>query len=129
VLVFCGALFAHFGWFSQDMRLSTVVAGFFRSNSLQPRLCRFFTLGAWPTHDRGVSPWTGACGSWLVFQGAVVGFEVVSRSSDEFLLQRRSPVERHGLATAPPNAGLDVGFCFRVFMFFSNVFTICLCNA
>jgi hypothetical protein len=32
-------------------------------------------------------------------------------------------VAAHGLhapslATAPPNSGLDVGFCFRVFMFF-----------
>jgi hypothetical protein len=31
--------------------------------------------------------------------------------------------------TAPPNAGLDVGFCFRVFMFFSSVFIVCLCDA
>jgi hypothetical protein len=37
--------------------------------------------------------------------------------------QRRSSMAAHGLhamslATASPNAGLDVGFCFRVFMFF-----------
>jgi hypothetical protein len=50
-------------------------------------------------------------------------FLVVPRSSGEFLLQRTSPVAVRGLhspssATVPLNAGLDVGFCFKVFMFF-----------
>jgi hypothetical protein len=83
--------------FLRHAPLHTVVAGFFRFNSLQPWPCRFFMLGAWPTHASGVSPWTGACGSRLVFQGAVGGFSMILRSSDEFLLQRRSPVVERGL--------------------------------
>jgi hypothetical protein len=53
---------------------------------------------------------------------------MVSRSSSEFLLQR-SPEAARGLyapslVMAPFNAGLDVGFCFRVFMFFF-FFVVC----
>jgi hypothetical protein len=65
-------------------RLSTVVTGFFQSSNLQPRQMQFFTLGARPVRARGVSPKTSACGSRLVFQGAVGGFSVVPRSFDEF---------------------------------------------
>jgi hypothetical protein len=59
---------------------------------------------------------------------------MVSKSSSEFLLQMRSSVASHDQyatspATAPPNIGLDVGFCFREFIFFSNVFIVCLCDA
>jgi hypothetical protein len=77
---FCGVRSAQFGWFSQDTHLSMVVDGFFRSSNLQPRPCRFFTLGVWPTCARGVSPWIGACGSRLVFEGEIGGFSVVPRS-------------------------------------------------
>jgi hypothetical protein len=106
--------------------LSTVVVGFFRSSNLQPRQCPFFTLGVWPKRAKGVSFWNGACGSRLVFQGAVGGFSMVPRFTGEFLLQR-SPVAARGLhapllATMPPNAGLDVCFCFRVLIFF---FLVC----
>ncbi len=45
---------------------------------------RFFTLGARLARARGVSPKTSACGSRLVFQGAVGGFSVVLRSFGEF---------------------------------------------
>jgi hypothetical protein len=41
---FFGVKFAYFGWFSQDTRLSTVVPGFFRSSTLQPWSCQFFTM-------------------------------------------------------------------------------------
>jgi len=48
---------------------------------------------------------------------------VVPKSSGEFLLLRRSPEAARGLhvpsaVMAPLNAGLNVGFYFRVFMFF-----------
>jgi hypothetical protein len=99
-----------------------VVAGFFWSSSLQPRPCRSFTLDAWPTRDREVSPWSGACGSRLVFQGEVGGFSVDPRSSGGFMMLRRSPMAArvvHALlpATAPPDDDPDLCFCFRVFYF------------
>jgi hypothetical protein len=83
---------ALFGDFFQDTRLTTVVAGFFWSCSLQPRQCRSFTLDAWPTRAREVSPWTGACVSQLVFHaqlvfhGGVGGFSVVPGSPGGSLL-------------------------------------------
>jgi len=76
-------------------RLSMVVADFFRSSSFQPRPCQFFTLGGWPTCAREVTPWTGACGSRLVFQGAC-STRVV----------------------APLDAGPNFGFCLGRFMFY-----------
>jgi hypothetical protein len=62
-------------------RISTVVANFFRSSSLQPRLCQFFTLDTWPTSAREVTLWIGMCGSQFVFQGAFGGFGVFRQIS------------------------------------------------
>jgi hypothetical protein len=46
-------------------------------------------------------------------------FSMDPRSSSEFLLLRRSPVgPRVSPATAPPDAGLDLCFWFKVFYFF-----------
>jgi hypothetical protein len=113
----------HFNWFFQDTHLFTVVASVFQPSSLQPRLYRFFTLGAWPTRAREVTPWTGACGSQLVFQGAVGGFSVDPRSSGKFLLQRRSSVATRVLHHhSTPVYGV-------LYCFFSCLFIVCLCNA
>jgi hypothetical protein len=125
---FFGVRSIHFGGFFQDKRLTIVVAGFFQSSSLQPRPCRSFTLDAWPTHAREVSPWPGTCGSQLVFQGEVGGFSVDPRSSDGFLLLMRSPVAMRVVhvpspATAPPDASPNLCFCFRLFYFVFLVFS------
>lgn len=130
-----GVRSAHFGWFFQDTSLSTVVAGFFRSNSLQLRSCQFFTLGTWPTRSRKVTPWTGACGSRFVFQGAAGGFSVDPRSFGRLLLQMRFLVATRVLytlllTTVLHNANPDFWLLFRVVFccFFSFLFTVCLCD-
>jgi hypothetical protein len=102
---------------------ASFVADFFRSSSLQPQSCPFFTLGAWLTHAREVTPWTGACGSWLVFQGAVGDFSADQRSSNGFLLQRRSPVAMRAAGDDATWRHSPFWLLFRVFyVFFSFLF-------
>jgi hypothetical protein len=118
-LLFFGVKSVYFGWIFEDMRLSTAVTGVFRSSSLQPWPCRFFLLGVWLARVREVTPWTGACGSLLVFQGTTGGFSVVLGSFGGCLLQRRSPVVARVLyAPSPVTSFPDVSSLFRFFFFF-----------
>jgi hypothetical protein len=127
LISFFGVRSAHFGWFFQDTHLSTMVAGFFQSNSLQPRPCRFFTLGAWPTRTREVTPGSTRVGHTL---SSRMRLEVLrwfwGLLADFFLW--RSPVAMRVLhtlmsGTVLSDAGLVFGFCFGLFLLFFLIFS------